>query len=302
MADFLLILLIGGIWTLVSVIVIKGRHEGCSSEAFYLVGNIVSVFFCLFSFLFPGIDMDDLSQPGKAEVLICFAAASLLNGIGQAVTMYNLKAGGRTLAVAIPQMAFLFPFLGGMLFWNEPVSSVRICGVLVIALAVLATTLGRVQPQGNGGVWDLSRLYLALLAAGLLGCSQLIVVMAGYCWPEGMLSNMTRTFFYMLSAVAFFGGMFFRKAQKNWRVLKKSLKWGAVWGIVATFSNLLLFFCVERFTQNNQSGIVYATGGAVLMVGIACYTRIVLKEKLAVAQYIGLVGMIAGLLMARLGA
>lgn len=300
MYDYLLLLLLGITWTFISVILISARRTGISSPMFYFIGNAVSALCCLACFLVPGMDMDDFTAPGKRMFLLCYLASSLLNGMGQAVTMYNLKSGGRVLAISIPQMSFLMPFLWGIILYKEPAGWSRITGVLIIAAAVFVCAVSKGEPEEKGS-WNIKRFYLALLSALLLGSSQISVVAAGYRYAGMELSHMTRTFFYMLAALVFFGAISSFEIKKNGLPQLKSIKWGIIWGVVATFSNLLLFYCLDVFTQKNQSGIVYAVGATLLLIGSSIYTRVFLKEKMAPVQYAGVAGMIIGLLLVRLG-
>ena len=300
MTDFLLLLLVGEIWTLVVILVVKGIRNGISHVFFYFIGNVVSVCCLLFCFLFSGRGVEKITQPGQWAVLSCFVLGSLLNGSAQAVTMYNLRSGGSALTASIPQISFLLPFICGMIFWDEPVTVMRISGVLIIALSVCALAASRNDTRKNAN-WNAGKLLLALFSALLMGSSQLVVIMAGYMWPGSMLPNMTRTFYFMLSATVFFGVAAALELKKKGPPPRESFKWAFLWGIVATVSNLLLFYCVERFTRTNQSAVVYAAGSAVMMVSFTLYSRFCLKEKPGFLQYCCLAGLIAGLLLSRLG-
>ena len=300
MTDFLQLLLLGTIWTLVSILCLQARKRGLSSVIFYFVGNVVSVTLCALTFLLPGMDMDDFTAPGKREVLCFFLASSLLNGSGQALTMYNLKQGGRVLAVAIPQMSFLFPFVYGLLSGNEQPDLMRMSGIAVIAAAVFASSCGTPR-KDVPGQWNFRRLGLALTAGALIGSAKLCVVMSGYLHAATPLSQTTRVFFYMLTAAVFFGVLTWFDVKKNGPPPKGSLKLGVFWGFTATVSNLLLFHCVDIFTRRGQSGIVYAVASAVLLVLISIYTRFRLGEKLTLLQNFSLAGMIAGVFLVRLG-
>ena len=300
MVGYLLLLLLGTIWTFISVIAISGKRAGISSPVFYFIGNAVASLCCLLCFLLPGMTMDDFTAPEKRTFLLCYIFGSVFNGLGQAVTMYNLKSGGRAIALAIPQMAFLIPFICGIIFWDEPVNVIRVIGIFVIAAAVLAAGLCKKNAMEKNQ-WDNRRFCIALLSVALLGLSQVMVVMAGYICSGHELSNTTRTFFYMMVAAIFFGAISFFDIRQNGLPPRKSIKWGIIWGIIAPLSNMLLFYCLDLFARSNQSGIVYAVGAVLLMVGTCIYTRVFLKEKITLLQYAGVAGMLVGLLMVRLG-
>lgn len=299
MTDFLLLPLLGGIWTLVSVIVIRAREAGVPAVIFYFVGTTVSTVLCGLALFLPGMEPVDFSLPGTLPVLGCFAAASLLNASGQSVTMYNLKSGGRALAVAIPQLSFLFPFFCAMLFWGEPADFRRILGVAVITFAVFLSSYG--SPKKDvPGQWNLKRLGFSLITVVLAGMSQTTLVMSAHLYGSPV-PGVAKTFVYIVTAALFFGVMSLFEIRKTGLPSLRKLKFGGLWGIVATVSNLLLFYCVDLFTRRGQSGIVYAVACASLMVFIMLYTRFRLGEKLTPLQNLAALGMIAGVLMVRLG-
>ena len=299
MTDFLLLPLLGGVWTLVSVIVIRAREAGIHPVVFYFVGTTVSTVLCGLALFLPGMEAPDFSVPGTGAFLGCFAAASLLNALGQSVTMYNLKSGGRALAVAIPQLSFLFPFFCAMLFWGEPADFRRILGVGIIALAVFFSSYG--SPKSDvPGQWNLKRLGFSLITVVLAGMSQATLVMSAHLYGSPV-SGMLRTFVYIVTAALFFGVLTIFEIRRTGFPALRKLKFGGLWGVVATASNLLLFHCVELFTRRGQSGIVYAVACASLMVFIMFYTRFRLKEKLTFLQNLAALSMIAGVLMVRLG-
>ena len=299
MTDFLLLPLLGGIWTLVSVIVIRAREAGVHPVVFYFAGTTVSTVLCGIGLFLPGAESVDLSVPGARAVLGCFAAASLLNASGQAVTMYNLKSGGRALAVAIPQLSFLVPFFCAMLFWGEPATFQRIAGVGTIALAVFLSSYGTPK-KDVPGQWNLKRLGFSLITVVLAGMSQTTLVMSSHLYGSPV-PGMLKTFVYIVTAALFFGILTIFEIRKTGLPPLRKLKFGGLWGIVATISNLMLFYCVDLFTRRGQSGIVYAVACASLMVFIMLYTRFRLKEKLTCLQNLAALGMIAGVLMVRLG-
>ena len=299
MTDFLLLPLLGGIWTLVSVIVIRAREAGVPAVVFYFAGTSVSTVLCGLALFLSGMGPSGLSAPGARAVLWCFAAASLLNASGQAVTMYNLKSGGRALAVAIPQLSFLFPFFCAMLFWGEAADFLRILGVAVIAFAVFLSSYG--SPKKDvPGQWNLKRLGFSLITVVLAGMSQTTLVMSAHLYGSPV-SGMLKTFVYIVTAALFFGVLTLFEIRKTGFPSLRKLKFGGLWGIVATGSNLMLFHCVDLFTRRGQSGIVYAVACASLMVFIMLYTRFRLGEKLTPLQNLSALGMIAGVLMVRLG-
>ena len=130
--------------------------------------------------------------------------------------------------------------------------------------------------------------------------SQTTLVMSAHLYGSPV-SGMLKTFVYIVTAALFFGVLTLFEIRKTGFPSLRKLKFGGLWGIVATGSNLMLFHCVDLFTRRGQSGIVYAVACASLMVFIMVYTRFRLGEKLTPLQNLAALGMVAGVLLVRLG-
>ena len=102
-----LLLVLGGVWTAIAIIVSEGRRRDCPIPQFYFTGSLVAVL--ILAVLTGTEGLRGIFSPELRPAVCCFFIGSLLNGAGQAISMKNLSRGGRAIAYAIPQQAFLFP-------------------------------------------------------------------------------------------------------------------------------------------------------------------------------------------------
>jgi len=104
------------------------------------------------------------------------AVLALIYGLLLVTAQWNLTlalAEGNTgVCVTVYAMGFVLPTLSGMLFWDERVSVLRICGITLAALAVL--TSGNSDTKKGKSKKYLIPLGLAMSASGGLGIMQKI--------------------------------------------------------------------------------------------------------------------------------
>ena len=137
---WLLVMLLGVAWTAVGITVSEGRRKGCPVQQFYFTGSFFAVL--LLVSVAGAAGVRGIFAAEARPAVLGFFIGSLLNGSGQAISMMNLTQGGRALAYAIPQQAFLFPYLWSIAFWGQRLGALSVVGILLIGGAVfyLATT------------------------------------------------------------------------------------------------------------------------------------------------------------------
>ena len=97
---YILLPLLGLLWTLVGITISEAKQNGMKPQHFYLLGTLCSSMLLLVLNLFAGTG----NNLGKDQLpaIICYILAAFLNGSGQALSMSNLKQNGRALAYSIP--------------------------------------------------------------------------------------------------------------------------------------------------------------------------------------------------------
>lgn len=186
-AGYLLLLALGAFWTLVAITLSEAKSKNCSIFIFYFIGSLLAV---ILLFLIGGIQViREITMPEKRFALLCFAVCSVLNGTGQGITMWNLKKGGRALAYAIPQLAFLLPFIWSIFFWNQVLNWRSGGGILLIVGATIYLSIRK--HAGNDSNLELKRVLISTGAMLICGFSQILMITPTQLPPEKALSPQT---------------------------------------------------------------------------------------------------------------
>ena len=298
LSGFLLLFLLGFCWASAGAAVAVARHENCSIWTFYFTGSLAAALMSWGWLAFR--NLPEFSGLLYMPVLIYIVAAAFLNALGQAVTMYNLSAGGRSIAFAIPQTCFLLPFVFAVFFWGERLSFWSAAGIICIAAAILINGWKKNGDTSFGA----RRLFIGIAAALIVGLSQLMLVFPSRMVGEEAAAAMAfrvplllsfSALFYGLGIFVFHGRLF--KGFFNVKVYK----WGVCWGIAAIFSYVVLFMALDLMSRHGQSGIVFAVACSVNIVLFALFSGIRMKERLSIQQLCSIVMIVVGIISVKAG-
>ena len=293
-----LLFLLGLIWSGIAISVTAAKKAHCPIPLFYFCGSLAAIIPVAAGVFCTG--GDDKFSTEKLPAALCLAAASLLNGTGQAILMSNLKSGGRALAYAIPQMAFILPFLWSVCFWREHSGFLCWLGIFLIGGAILISTLGS-ENQFRGTQLSPKRLGTAFISMLFLGTSQICTITPFRFGQEERLSSSGGTLIILSVSALFFGILSLRRMDRKRIPVKQSAGWGMVWGVFAALSYLLLFILLKLFGRTGQTGLVFPVACAIAIATYSAYSSIRLKERMQLRQIIGTAILITGIFLVKLG-
>jgi len=293
---YLLIIAVGVAWTAIAVTVSEGRRRDCPIQQFYLTGSLVALL--IVACLIGTEGVRGIFAPEVRRAVWCFFVGSIFNGAGQAVSMGNLRQGGRALAYAIPQQAFVFPYLWSMAFWDQHVSVVSVLGIALIVAAVFYLSVTR----NGGGSTSLSpgRILVALLAMALIGISQ-IVLIAPTRFAAGRTPAPLPGAAVILGANAIFFLIWSLFKARGFARFRLYLPFGAAWGVFAAASHCILLTALGLLGKINQSGIAYPVGAGILILLYSLFTVVRYHEKLNRRQVCAFLVLVCGICCAKLG-
>ncbi len=294
---YYLVILLGVAWTAVAVSISEGKRRNSSIPLFYLTGSALAL--VILAILSGGSVFGELADPRKILPVCWFAAGAVLNGAGQAVSMSNLKQGGRALAYAIPQQAFLFPYVWSIFFWGQRISVISSGGIVVIALAVLFLSL--LRNGGGGSTLPKKRLFVALLAMLLQGVSQILLVMPTQVEEARLLTPLAGACVIFASNIVFFLVWCLLAKVRGREVIYSSCIYGVFWGISAAASYCLLLPALRMLRASGQSGIVFPAGIGILILLYTAFTAVFYHERLNWKQKIAFGAIVLGIFMAKAG-
>ena len=299
--EYLLLPLIGLVWTFVAVTVAYARAKNIPIFHFFLVGGTISTL--IFFIINLCVGMENIFSAQYRAATIYFIIGSLLNSLGQAISMYNLKQGGRALAFAIPQLAFLLPYTWSLIFWKEKLTVFGITGLLLITLAICYLSLKKKNNNSStpsNTSLDYKRLIVAFIAMFFIGASQIATSMPMLLTKENQLSTLTGSMVIQISAVVFFSICCIFSPVKFIESIKRSVKFGFYWSIGAVTSYCVLLPALKIMGNKNQSGIVYPVACSTLIMLFAIYASIFFKEKLSQSQIAAFIAIVVGIFLVRM--
>lgn len=295
-STWLLVVLLGALWGAIAITVSEGKARECPVQQFYFVGSLVAVAILLILAGRAGVRA--IFSPGARLAVCCFAAGSFFNGAGQAISMMNLKRGGRALAYAIPQQAFLFPYLWSIAFWGQRLSILSVGGIVLIVCAMFYLAMTRSADRSSS--LPLRRIAVALLAMLLLGASQIVIISAARSDTAQTLSKFASSS-VILGANALFFLVWSLINRRGFAALRLYLPFGALWGVCAAASYCVLLTTLEVLGKNHQEGIVYPLGSSILILLYSIFTIVRYREKLNWRQIFAFAVLVCGIFCAKLG-
>lgn len=293
---YLLLLALGICWTFVAIILSEAKSKNCSIFAFYCIGSFLAALLLL---LWGGAPLlKELILPEKRFAVGCFAVCAIFNGIGQGITMWNLKKGGRALAYAIPQLSFLLSFVWSIFFWSQQLNWRSASGIVLIVTAVVF--LSMCKQQKNSSELELKRVFISIGAMMLCGISQILLITPTQLPEAKALSPLTGSCVIQASNALFFLILLLCRYKQEKSGIKPAVKYGIFWGIFASCAYCVLLPALRILGKIGQSGIVFAVGSSMTILLFALFTVIRFREKLTLAQWGAFAGIITGIILVRI--
>ena len=299
MLDYLLLPLLGIAWTFVSITVANARQKNVSIIHFYLIGSSGALLIFALISLFTG--MENIFAPQYRVSVLAYFFAALLNATTQGIVMYNLKKGGRALAVLIPQLGFILPYLW-CLFNGDKFTAAGASGLAVIIIAITYLSLKKSQrtAENPGSSLDPRRLLAAFCAMLLGGTSQICFSIPAVLKKGEPLSAITGSMIVQFATMLLFALLSTIAPEKFIDSVKKAFKSGIIWSLGAATSYCLLLPALKCMSERKQSAIVYPIGCSTVIVLFALYAAVCYREKLTRGQIAAFIAIITGIFLIRL--
>ncbi|MBQ9338282.1 MAG: hypothetical protein IJS14_13405 [Lentisphaeria bacterium] len=300
---YLLLGLLCLLWTLVAIVLSEAKQRGASVDHFYCFGSTTAVILLLLAgYTVNGLD--NFFAPEYRVALLCFIAAALFNGSGQALCMSNLQQGGRALAYSIPQLAFLLPYTWSLVFWREHLSWHGVAGVLMIAAALLYLATRRSAKDGDpvhSSALEPKRILIAFAAMFLIGGGQILMSTPTRFSAGSRLSPWSGACILQAANALFFLGRSLIVRGITRPQLKCSLRGGLLWGLFAAASYATLLPTLRLLGEMKQAGLVFPVGSSMTILLFSGFTVIRFREKLTLRQWAAFAAVVAGIFLVNLG-
>lgn len=301
-SGFFCSILLGVVWACVGATVASARKEKCPVWSFYTIGTAVAALLCWGGWI--------LGDPGRVEngwyLFFRLAPAACFNALGQALTMYNLKASGRVLAYALPQTNFVFPFLYSVIFLGGVINMWNFTGLLLIVGGVFlsANLSGKRSdeesvPRGNTTLLAPREVVFGVAASVSCGISQILVLLSET--NAGTASATFKSALLLSASVVVYGVGAAHEKYVSGKIRLRTLRGGVVWGVFAMCSYLVLFHALALMAESRQSGVVFAIGCSVAVLLFWVYSVCRLRDRVSRRQLAVLGVILSGIIAVRLG-
>ena len=173
LTGWILLLMVGGCWTVIGITLTFARRSGCRGELFFLIGSVVAALLTLLALL----ALRELRIPeGEGGRITAIAVGAGLNACSQFLTMRNLGRGGCALYFALSRMGFAVSFLWCAAIWGEKVSVWNGAGILCLIVTVVLSARAKSQAAVSKATF-----------LGFLGC--LVIYIGLSVLPFGFLTQ-----------------------------------------------------------------------------------------------------------------
>ncbi|MFA6815364.1 MAG: hypothetical protein WCS73_03625 [Lentisphaeria bacterium] len=292
---FFLSILLGCLWAAVGVTVALARNKNCPIWHFYTVGAGGGAFLCWLFWCFTPSGASAIPQ-----LLVFMGCAAFFNALGQALTMYNLKASGRSLAFTLPQINFVFPFLYAALFMNGVINFLNVSGFVLITVAILCSCKSAKKDSlESQSLLSLRELFLGGSAAVIIGIGQIFLLYAATIKNDAP-PILKAALILTVSAIVY--GIGACIDHKHSLALKlHAMHYGFFWSVAAMLSYYVLLRALSVMGPFNRSGIVFALAGSITIVIFWLFSFLKMHDKISRRQMIVLSLILGGIVAIRLG-
>ena len=299
MLDYLLLPLLGAAWTIVAITAANARQKNVSVIHFYLIGSAGAFLIFTIMSLISGIE--NIFAPQYRISALAYFTGGVVNASGQGIVMYNLKKGGRALALLIPQLAFILPYIW-CLFNGDTFTPAGASGLATITAAVtyLALKKSASSAENPGSSLDPKRILTAFGAMLIVGTGQIFIAIPVVLKKGTPLSAMTGSMIIQFATMLLFALFSIFASGKFIDSMKKAVKSGLTWSLSAAASYCILLPALKCMGARKQSAIVYPIGCSMVIVLFALYAAVCYREKLSRGQIAAFIAIVIGIFLIRM--
>lgn len=293
--------IVGGSWCLIGLIMGAAPKRGIEPSLVQLCGEFFAV---IFSSIVLVVSAAYSTATPKATFLTCltYFVANMLNFIMLQLMSRAMQCGPNGIVWAIIQSSLVFPFLGGIIFFDVKFTVLRGIGIFLLLLALVLFALAKDNSKGAGGSrWKV----LAFSGMALSAVLQNLITMPSYFEAARGVPSIVRA----LAASA--GTMFmallwnlFQMNREHWNKLKRGIASPTLWKyiLVLDFFNILFAYTLMYPGMNvmaaaGMGGMCFPMLVGSCIVSFTLSSVFLLKERIRTVQLAALTVCIAGLVL-----
>lgn len=290
--------LVGGSWCLTGFIMGDAPKRGIDPGVVQLTGNFFSLAASLIIMFATG------SVPHCSFKILSLTCGALAIGGVLIIVMQQLMSdamqkGPNGVVWAVIQSALIFPFLGGLIFFNMSVTWGRLLGIVLLLTALVFFALSKERSGKTGGGWKIP----AFLSMVIAGIQQNFTAAPSYFEEARAVNSVVRT------AASAAGGfvavaicLLFRATPERRKIYAENFRSPLLWKYIAgmmcfmfVFSYLLFYPGMNAMADHDLGGMCYPMMVGSCIVTFTLLSFLFLKERITPVQAVGLVLCVTGL-------
>ncbi|MBO7741968.1 MAG: hypothetical protein J6S21_05385, partial [Victivallales bacterium] len=201
---------------------------------------------------------------------------------------------------AIIQSALVFPFIGGVLFYDVAPTAVRITGILMLLLALALFALCKSNSRDGSRFWVVE----AFICLAMCAVQQNISTMPSYYEAAHGVPSLVRALASVLgiliSAIIYNA---VRMTPERWKQIRGNLRNYTLWKYIFALQFFNLIFAYTLFypgmnvmADHGMGGMCYPVMVGSCIVSFTLSSILVLKERFQKVQVFALIACILGIL------
>ena len=292
-------ILVGSSWCLIGFIMGDAPKRGIDPALVQFFGYIISAAVSL-SIIFATGGIPHC--PFKVTALTCGALAlgGAMNFFMMLIMSYAMQRGPNGIIWAIIQSALIFPFLGGIIFFDVAVTWYRLSGMVLLLAALCFFAFCKDNSVKSSG-WKIP----AFICLAICAVQQNLTTAPAYFEEARTVNSIVRTFSSagggLIAAILY---LLFRNSPEYRSGIVSNFRNATLWKYIGGLQFFNLIFAYTLFYPGMNAMADHGLGGMCypMMVGscIAAFTLLsilVLKERFRLVQAVGLGLCVLGLAM-----
>ena len=212
-----------------------------------------------------------------------------------------MQSGPNGIIWAIIQSALVFPFIGGIVFFNVQLTFLRLLGIIALLSALILFALAKDNTSKGGSRWKVE----AFIALAITGVLQNLSNAPAYFQEARGVSSIIRALALVAGTVAaaVCWNLFNGKGD-SWQKIKATLRNKKTWlyigalqlfGII--FSSILMYPGMNVMADHGMGGMCYPVMVGSCIISFTLTSIFMLKEKIRCNQIFALLVCLAGLIL-----
>ena len=233
-----------------------------------------------------------MSHNGFWMLVFWMFMGSMFNNIGHLLLYHNMKYYHRAASWAVAMSALSIPFIASLLFWNEPVTTGSIGGLMMILCGIGLLAAAR-RDSGSG---QINLKWLGLAVANLLGygLAQAAMSVPSHCEGLNDLAHLRTPLSALFCGLQQLGIiLIIRKRSPE----ISALKIGIAYSLVYFLALICIYAALDILSEYKISRVFWPLGSGTCIVAFTIYSHLVKKEHFSQVDILGLAVIVIGLLL-----